>query len=74
MAVNARDVILLAIGFMLVTILTPIGMNYIATTNGSFNVTGTVGPWSTPYTMFTVLLPVLYIIGAAVYFIPKIND
>ena len=63
-AINAGTIVMLAVGFLLVAILTPIGMDEIV----SANVTG----WaSSVKTIFTVLLPILYIIGVALYYIPK---
>ena len=63
---DLRDIIMLAIGFVLVIILTPIGMQQIiGTSTTSWN--------SAVVTMWQVLLPILYIIGAALYMIPKIR-
>lgn len=63
-AVNAGTIVMLAVGFLLVAILTPIGMTEIV----GANVTG----WATSVkTIFTVLLPILYIIGVALYYIPQ---
>jgi hypothetical protein len=56
------------IGFLLIGILTPIGMQYIVNT-GAW---GNTSSWNAAVvTVFQVLLPILYIIGAALYFIPK---
>jgi hypothetical protein len=78
MAVSGRDIILTAVGFLLVVIMTPIGMTIIAGTNGTFGGAGTgaVGPvtYLSAYTLFSILLPVLYIVGAALYFIPHIGE
>ena len=66
MDIDLTDIIMLAIGFVLVIILTPIGMQQIiGATTTSWN--------SAVVTMWQVLLPVLYIIGAAVYLLPKIT-
>ena len=66
MAVSLTDIIMLAIGFVLVIILTPIGMQQIiGATTTSWN--------SAVVTMWQVLLPVLYIIGSALYLLPKIG-
>ncbi len=73
MAVSAHDLILAAIGFVLVSIMTPIGMAIVVATNSTFGVAGTAATYASVYTMFTVLLPVLYIVGAAIFFIPKIG-
>lgn len=79
MAVSAREVILAAVGFLLVAILTPIGMTYITATNSTFGgnstqVPGGAATYAAVYTIFTILLPVLYIIGAALHFIPKLKS
>jgi hypothetical protein len=74
MAVSAHDIIMGAVGFVLVSIMTPIGMAIIVATNATFGVAGaTAATWASVYTIFTVLCPVLYIIGAAIHFIPKIG-
>lgn len=74
MAVDSKDLILAAVGFILIAILTPIGMSIIVGTNSTFGVSGTAATYASVYTMFTVLIPVLYIIGAALYFIPKFKS
>lgn len=71
MAIKASDVILAAVGFLLVAILTPMGMTTIVATNSTFNQSGTAATYSAVYTIFTVLVPILYLIGCALYFIPK---
>jgi hypothetical protein len=57
--------------------MTPIGANYLFAINNTFNTTGSTAPsaatYAAVYTMFNVLLPVLYIVGAALYFVPKIG-
>ena len=66
MAVNAQEIIYASIGMILMVILAPIGMAIVvATTTTSWN--------AAVVTMFQVLLPVLYIIGCAIHFIPKIG-
>ena len=66
MAISAKDIILTAVGFLLVTILAPIAIGQIvATTTTSWN--------AAVVTIFQVLLPIIYIIGAALHFIPKIG-
>ena len=62
--VNAGTITMLAVGFLLVAILTPIGMTEVIGAN-------TTGWASSVKTIFTVLLPILYIIGVALYYIPK---
>ena len=72
MAVSSHDIIYASIGFILMTIMTPIGMAIVVATNATFGVAGaTAATWSAVYTLFTVLIPVLYIVGCALYFIPK---
>jgi heme/copper-type cytochrome/quinol oxidase subunit 4 len=66
MAVSPTELVVYAIGFVLMVILTPIGMAIIvATSTTSWN--------ASVVTIFQVLLPVLYIIGSAIHFIPKIG-
>ncbi len=62
--VSAGDIVLLSVGFLLVAILTPIGMSEIVGAN-------TTGWEASVKTIFSVLLPILYIIGVALYYIPK---
>ena len=71
--INPSTIIGVIVGFLLVVIITPIGMNYLASINSSFNVTGTAATWAPVFTMFNVLLPVLYIVGMALYFVPKLG-
>jgi len=52
----------MAVGFLLVALLTPIAMEQVTAAN-------TTGWNSAVKTMFTVLLPILYIIGVAVYYV-----
>ena len=64
MAVSAYDIIGIAIGFLLVAVLTPIGMGTIVGTTTTL--------WNASVvTIFQVLLPILYLVGASLYFIPK---
>lgn len=67
-AITASVVITIAIGFLLVAILVPIAMEYIA----NASVTNTTA-WGNPTvaTIFTVLLPILFVIGIAVRYIPR---
>lgn len=63
-SISAGDIVLLAVGFLLVAILTPIGMSELV----GANVTG----WQASVkTIFQVLLPILYIVGVALHYIPK---
>ena len=64
---TSRSIILLAVGFLLAAILTPIAMEQITSAN-------TTGWNAAVKTIFTVLLPILYIIGAALYFVPRTQD
>ena len=70
-SISGKEVVYTAIGFMMVALLTPIGMAYVAGTNTTFNVTGTAATWTTSYTLFTVLLPILYLVGVGLYFLPR---
>lgn len=63
-ALTASTIIMLAVGFLLVAILTPIAMTELVGAN-------TTGWQSSVKTIFTVLLPILYIIGVAVRYIPS---
>lgn len=62
MDLSAKNIVLSAIGFFLVAILTPIGMEQITAANTT--------AWNaTVVTVFTIVLPILYIIGIAYAFI-----
>jgi Na+/melibiose symporter-like transporter len=62
-AVQAKDVIYAAVGFLLVAVLTPVGMNQVGK-NSNWT------KWDTTVaTIFTILVPILYLIGVALYFI-----
>jgi len=62
-AVTPVTIILLAIGFILTCIITPIILDQIAGTTTTL--------WNAAIkTLFTILIPILYIIGIAVRFIP----
>jgi len=62
--ISAATIVMLAIGFLLVAILTPIAMDQIV----GANYTG----WSAPVkTIFTVLLPILFVIGVAIRYVPR---
>lgn len=62
MEISARSVILSAVGFLLVAILTPIAMSELVGAN-------TTGWQAAVVTVFTVVLPIVYIIGIAYAFI-----
>jgi hypothetical protein len=64
MGLSINDVVLMAVSFLLVAVLGPIAIGTVmnATTTG----------WGTAVkTIFQVLLPILWIIGVAVAYIPK---
>lgn len=61
---SASEVVLVTVGFLLTAILVPIGMNEIVGAN-------TTGWAAAVKTIFTVLLPLLYIIGCAIRWIPR---
>lgn len=62
MELSARNIVLSAVGFLLVAILTPIGMTQLVAANTT--------AWNAAVvTVFTVVLPVVYVIGVAYAFI-----
>jgi len=62
--VSMEDVIVMAVSFLLLGVLGPIAIGYIA------NAT-TTGWNAVVITIFQVLLPVLWVIGVAVRYIPR---
>lgn len=62
MEISARNIILSAVGFLLVAILTPIAMAELVGAN-------TTGWEAAVVTVFQVVLPIVYIIGIAYAFI-----
>jgi len=65
-AVGAMDIVTIVIGVFLLAILFPIGMSQLAV--ASVNAT-TLG---TPvFTILTIVLPILFLIGAAIRYIPS---
>jgi len=62
--VNIQDIVMLAVGFFLVAILGPMALNEVFSAN-------TTGWTSTVKTIFQTLLPILWVIGCALYFIPR---
>jgi len=62
--INIGTIIMLAIGFLLVAILTPIAMDQVVGAN-------TTGWNAAVKTIFTVLLPILFVIGVAIRYIPR---
>jgi hypothetical protein len=62
--VSPAAIIIMAVGFLLLGILTPIAMTQIITACST--------TWGTAnFTIFTVLLPILFLVGVAIRFIPK---
>jgi type IV secretory pathway VirB2 component (pilin) len=62
-ALTAGTIVALAVGFLLVAILTPIAMQQLVNAN-------TTG-WDTAVkTIFATVLPILFIIGVAIKYIP----
>jgi len=56
------DIVIMAVGFLLVAILTPIGMTELVGANTTL--------WNTSVaTIFQTLLPILYIIGIAIAYV-----
>lgn len=62
MELTARNIILSAVGFLLIAILTPIAMTQVIGANTT--------AWDTAVkTIFTTVLPIIYIVGVAYGFI-----
>lgn len=66
MGISIREIVGLAIGFFLVGILGPIALGEVFNAN-------TTGWNSTVITVFQTLLPVLFVIGVAVRYIPQLR-
>jgi len=64
MALSTRTIVLAAVGFLLVAILTPIAMEQIVGAN-------TTGWNAAVKTIFSVLLPILFVIGVAVSYVKE---
>lgn len=62
MDLTINNIVLSAVGFVLIGILTPIGMGEIVGAN-------TTGWEASVVTIFQLLLPILYIVGIAIAFI-----
>jgi len=62
--IAAGTIVMLAIGFLLIAILTPIAMDQIVGAN-------TTGWNAAVKTIFTVLLPILFVIGVAIRYVPR---
>jgi hypothetical protein len=66
MAVSPKELVLAAVAFVLIAILTPIALQTLIQTR--------VDGWNASViTIWQVLLPVMFVVGAALYFIPKIG-
>ncbi len=62
MEISAKYIIMSAVGFLLVAILTPIAMEQVTGANTTL--------WETPVTtIFATVLPIVYVIGVAYAFI-----
>lgn len=70
-AINISTAVLVVIGFVIMAVATPVALNYLYSINSTFNTTGTAATYSAVFTIFSVLLPVLYMIGVALYFVPR---
>ena len=68
---SIQQIVGVIIGFVIAAITTPVAMTYLVSINSTFNVTGVAATYSAVFTIFSVLLPVLYMIGVAIYFIPR---
>lgn len=68
---SVQQIVGIIIGFVVCAIATPVAMNYLVSINSTFNVTGTAATYAPVFTIFSVLLPVLYMIGVAIYFVPR---
>jgi hypothetical protein len=63
-ALGISDVVIMAVSFLLVAILGPIAIDEI------YN--ASVGTWNAAVkTMFQVLLPILWVIGVAIAYVPR---
>jgi len=67
------EIIMVVVGFFLLAIMAPIGLSYLYSINSTFNATGTASTYSAVFTIWSVLLPVMFLIGVAFYFIPKMK-
>jgi hypothetical protein len=69
-AVGMVQVVGIIVGFVVVAISTPVAFNYLYSINSTFNASGTAATYSAVFTIFSILLPVLYMIGVAIKFVP----
>jgi len=64
MSVSINDIVLMAVSFLLVGILGPIAIGEIAN--------ATTSNWdASVVTMFQTLLPILWVIGVAIAYVPR---
>ena len=67
MGLGIHDVVIMAVSFLLVAVLGPIAIGTIAnTTTTSWN--------ASVITIFKVLMPIIWIIGVAIKYVPKGGD
>jgi len=64
MGLSISDVVLMAVSFLLVAVLGPIAIGTIANTT-------TTGWNAAVITIFQVLLPIIWIIGVAIAYVPR---
>jgi hypothetical protein len=67
MTVEAGEIVYAGVGFLLVALLTPMVMSMLVSTS-------TVSWNPAVVTLWQVLLPILYMIGTGLYFIPKMGS
>lgn len=66
MAASAKGIIGIAVGFVLMAVLAPIGLDQIYAANTTL--------WETAVTtIFTLVLPIVFIIGGAMMFVAEIQ-
>jgi len=68
---SISQIIPIIIGFIVVAITTPLAFNYLYQVNSTFNATGVAATYAAVFTVFSILLPVLYIVGIAIKFVPR---
>ena len=77
--VGIASIVGLIIGLFVLAIALPIAFDYLYSVNATFNATNSSGSgsfmtasnYAAVYTVFSILMPVLVMIGAVLYFIPK---
>lgn len=77
MAVSTKQVIMIVVALVIIAVILPLGLGLVSAM-GDVNVTinGVATPLSelvdpTVLTLLTTLMPILVVIGIALYFIPK---